>query len=737
MRILQSQHKLDGLNTLGGFAKRHLFAVALLGWMVGTAWAQSPLLIYTDRRLNGFEDWSWATRNFSNTTPVHSGSYSISVSAATWQALSLHHAEFDVALYSNLTFWAHGGTTGGQRLQVVAGYGTNQGPAVALPTTLPANTWRQYSVSLGALGVADKTNVHRFNLQLASGGTSGTFYVDDIQLGAKTAPVLIQLSVDASQAIRSVDSRWFGVNTAIWDNDFGDNTTERNQTIGLLREMGLTTLRFPGGSLSDEYHWASNTSSTNTWQWNTSFSDFWRVATNVASEVFITVNYGSGTPAEAAGWVRHANLTNRLGFKYWEIGNENYGTWETDSNARPHDAYTYAVRAKEYLQQMKAADPTIKVGVVVATGEDSYQNGYSDHPALNPRTGQTHYGWTPVLLTTLKSLGVTPDFAVYHYYPQWTDGNNPSPNSDAFLLQCAVNWARDAADLRQQIADYFGPGGTNIELLVTENNSDAGAQGRQSTSLVNGLYYADSLGQLMKTEFNAFVWWDLRNGTDTKGSFDSSLYGWRTFGDLGMVNGPTTRLPAVYAAKLMSAFARAGDKVVSASSSYPLLSAYAARRANGVLSLLVLNKDTTTNFSAQIALNGFAPASSATIRFYGIPQDEATRTNGPATARDVATNSFAGAGERFTYDFPALSMTLFTLTPVAPQLAPLPASTQPSAFVFQLQGQPDVPYVLQSSSNLSQWVSDSTNRLVGDTLNVTNPVAPRQGMQFWRAVWMP
>ena len=82
---------------------------------------------------------------------------------------------------------------------------------------------------------------------------------------------------------------------------------------------------------------------------------------------------------------------------------------------------------------------------------------------------------------------------------------------------------------------------TNVELVCTENNSDAGAQGQQSTSLVNGLYYADSLGQLMQTEFNALVWWDLRNGTDTSGWFDSTLYGWRTFGDLGMVNGLNTQ----------------------------------------------------------------------------------------------------------------------------------------------------------------------------------------------------
>src|SRR5262249_34256943 len=148
-------------------------------------------------------------------------------------------------------------------------------------------------------------------------------------------------------------------------------------------------------------------------------------------------------------------------------------------------------------------------------GETSYSNGYTNHPAYNPRTGQTNNGWTPVVLATLKTQGITPDFLIHHVYPEYT-----GQESDPLLLQSAVNWARDVADLRQQVSDYFGAGGQGIELLSTENNSNAGNQGRQSTSLVNGLYYADSLGELMKTEFNAMVWWDLRNGTDTKGSFD-------------------------------------------------------------------------------------------------------------------------------------------------------------------------------------------------------------------------
>jgi hypothetical protein len=503
----------------------------------------------------------------------------------------------------------------------------------------------------------------------------------------------------------------------------------------------------------------------------------------------VTVNYGSGSPQEAAAWVAYANgdaaiygtpndillgvdasgrnwLTagywarlrtlsaagnpdnqydflalNRsapFGIRYWEIGNECYGTWERDTNTPSHHAYTYAVRATNYLARMKAIDPTIKVGVVSTPGESAYDNGYTTHPAWNPRTGQTNYGWTPVLLTTLKSFGVTPDFLVHHHYPQWTDPSNVanSPVNDVSLLASTGNWASDAATLRQHVSDYFGPAGTNIELVVTENNSDAGQQGRQSTSLVNGLYYADSLGQLLKTEFNGFVWWDLRNGTDTQGYFASHLYGWRTYGDLGMVNGASTRHPTFYAAKLMQSYVRPGEKILAATSDYGLLSSHAARRTNGSVTVFVLNKSLTTSLTGRITLSGFTPIAAATIRSFGIPNDEATRTNGPAASRDITTNSIAYAGTQFTNSFAPLSMTLFTLTPTAPTLVAVTPATA-GQFVFQLQGQPGVPYVIQSSSNLAVWVSVSTNTLAGSTLNLTNPISADPPTKYWRALWQP
>jgi hypothetical protein len=84
----------------------------------------------------------------------------------------------------------------------------------------------------------------------------------------------------------------------------------------------------------------------------------------------------------------------------------------------------------------------------------------------------------------------------------------------------------------------------------------------------------------------------------------------------------------------------------------------------------------------------------------------------------------------------ALSIS-FTIsgTPAAPQLQVLSRSA--SQFVFQLQGDTNVSYVVQTSSNLMTWVSISTNSLPGGTLNITNPIPPGTSQRFWRALWQP
>jgi hypothetical protein len=660
MRILMEKFR--------NFLNRWMVASAL-AWAT-PALAQADQEVYSDALVGGWQNWSWAAVNLANTSPVHSGARSASVSADAWEAIYLRHDAFDTGGYSALAFWIHGGSTGGQQLQVQALLsGTAQATVALAP--LPANTWSKITIPLSSLGVANKPNMDGFWIQDRSGSTQGTFYVDDITLTAVPPPSVVNVTVDAAQTIRTIDPRHFGVNAAVWDAVFDTATT-----ISLLTEMKSQSLRFPGGSLSDDYHWQSNTTGANTWQWATSFDHFAHVATATAAQVFTTVNYGSGTATEAADWVRYANVTKAYGFRYWEIGNENYGAWETDNNNRPHDPYTYANRFKDYYNQMKAVDPTVRIGAVLVTGEDSYAN-YTDRPATNPRTGQTHNGWTPVLLATLRNLGVTPDFVIFHRYAQ-----APGAETDAGLLQSSSSWASDAADLRQQLSDYLGTAAT-VELVCTENNSVYSNPGKQTTSLVNGLFFADSIGAAMKTEFNGVTWWDLRNGQDTANNNASSLYGWRLYGDYGIVDGanpagPADRYPTFYVAKLLQYFARGGDHLVTAGSDYSLLSAYAARRADGSLTLLVINKSPAAALNANITLNGYSPGGTIQSYSYGIPQDEAARTG--VGSADIASSSYGSAGSSFSFTFPAYSATVFSFNG-APPPPPPPATRQPDNLI--------------------------------------------------------
>src|SRR5690348_3594679 len=89
----------------------------------------------------------------------------------------------------------------------------------------------------------------------------------------------VHVAVDASQMVRVIDDRMFGVNTAIWDSQFTNAVT-----LSLLQAADVRTLRFPGGSNSDGYLWNLNksfsTDSTgapngvNSWTWMTSFDNF-------------------------------------------------------------------------------------------------------------------------------------------------------------------------------------------------------------------------------------------------------------------------------------------------------------------------------------------------------------------------------------------------------------------------------------------------------------------------------
>ena len=148
-------------------------------------------VIYDDALENGWQNWSWATVDFSNTTPTHSGKDSISVTAGAYSALYLHNGDagqWNPTVFNTLTFWVNGGTAGGQQLSLVGltQNPTNSGADVeALTVNLPllaANTWTEIQTPLASLGVADNPAFSALWIFNDTGSTDPVFYVDDIQL---------------------------------------------------------------------------------------------------------------------------------------------------------------------------------------------------------------------------------------------------------------------------------------------------------------------------------------------------------------------------------------------------------------------------------------------------------------------------------------------------------------------------------------------------------------------------
>ena len=71
----------------------------------------------------------------------------------------------------------------------------------------------------------------------------------------------VNVSVNVSQVVRQVNDHVLGVNIAYWDPLLDPTTNpQAASTEVLAAAAGLTMIRFPGGSDSDDWHFTSATS---------------------------------------------------------------------------------------------------------------------------------------------------------------------------------------------------------------------------------------------------------------------------------------------------------------------------------------------------------------------------------------------------------------------------------------------------------------------------------------------
>jgi hypothetical protein len=459
-----------------------------------------------------------------------------------------------------------------------------------------------------------------------------------------------QIAVNANKTLTTIPISAFGMNTAVWDNNLLDPAIP-----GLLRQAGVTMLRYPGGSTADVYHWKDHTTTQGKdyINPNTNFDAFMKVVQQAGAQAFITVNYGTnkdgtggGDPAEAADWVRYANQTQKFGVQYWEIGNEVYGNgsystrWEADLHAEKGPA-AYANNALTFAQTMKAVDPTIKVGVSVTAPDLS-----SDQ--------QMMANWNPTVLSIACSQI---DFVDVHWYSRWHDQDGGGPDDQ--LLSRTMGVPAMIQHLHGEIAQQCPSRANKIEIFLGEVNTDIAP--KQRVSLVNALFLADVYMDWLGSGGANVSWWDLHEGIQVGGN-NRSAYGSTEYGTLGMLsngdckNGicqpsPNTPFPPYYGLQMLTHLGKPGDQIIAATSDVGLVTAHAVKQANGDLALLLINKDPATTRMLKIVLSGYKPASTATVYAYGM------------NSSAISSSSVQLSGATFTQTLPPYSLTTLVLTP--------------------------------------------------------------------------
>jgi hypothetical protein len=405
----------------------------------------------------------------------------------------------------------------------------------------------------------------------------------------------------------------------------------------LLTNAKAGMVRWPGGSQSDLYHWQTHTMCDGWYPHpNSTFDQFMTsIAKPAKVKVAITLNYGTnatcdggGDPAEAAAWVAHAK-SKGYGVKYWTVGNESFGVWEPDLHDQPHDANVYAREVAEgYYPQIKAADSSAKVGVVV-----------------NPYDLWDSGGWTNTILRNARY-----DFVETHFYPML----DASTTDNDLLIKGISEYQTQIKSLQQAL------GGRNVPILLGEFNNIPTQPNRQTMSIVNALYTGMILAESAQMGVSASFPWELQEdycthapsqGLQPTANFTQELYGWQNFAtysafSIGLPSQSTacgqgipsipfgTPFPAARAATMFGTFAITPGHMLSTSvsSDFPKVRAYSATRGSG-FGLLLFNLDSAAEVTLPIHLNGQALNRSVQIQTYGKKQYDQSQSNqwaGPA-----------------------------------------------------------------------------------------------------------
>lgn len=208
-----------------------------------------------------------------------------------------------------------------------------------------------------------------------------------------------------------------GIDGGVWvgeDSDIPNTRGYRNDVVGALQALKVPVVRWPGGCYADIYHWrdgvgprADRPVTLNRWwgnkEENNHFGthEFFEFAALIGAKTYLSINVGSGTPAEAADWIEYITAPGHSRLAEMRRANGRDAPWKIDYLGIGNEPWGCGGRmraayyADVYRQFIGFTDPGGDTITVAAgpSGDD--------------------YGWTRTLMEAARNDF---DALALHYY---------------------------------------------------------------------------------------------------------------------------------------------------------------------------------------------------------------------------------------------------------------------------------------------------------------------------------
>jgi len=711
---------------ISGVLAAFVFLVVTAWMLVGQAtYAAAPVTLYDENLGAGWGNWSWDTTiNVAATTPVHSGSKSLSVKYnAAWAGLYLHSNSAAPAGYDTLRFWINGGTASPSIS--VSFYDGNNNSVQARTIQAVANTWTQFDVPLAAFGPS--TNLWGVVWQENSGSVQPIFYLDDIQIISLGSPsptpqTGLTLRVDAAAGRHAISPYIYGMNFAdtmlaadikLPVNRWGGNQTTRYNfkldTSNHAQDWYYENIpddnanpgALPNGSGADNFVSANKGRGTDTLMTVPLIG--WTPKSRAYACGFSVAKYGAQqsvdpyrpdcgngikpdgtnvtgndptdtslaiTPAFVQEWMNHLKglfgAAGTGGVRFYNLDNEPMLWSETHRDVHPIPLSYDEIRDRtyQYAAAIKANDPAAQTLGPVEWGWTGYFYSAKDFSAggswwNNPIDRNAHGGMelTAWYLDQMKKYeqanGVRIlDYLDLHYYPQSTGVTlSPAGNQATQDLRLRStrslwdstyvdeSWINDKVRMIPRMHDWVNTHYPGTKLAITEYNFGG-------LEHINGaVTQADVLGIFGREGLDLATMWDP----------------------------PTATQPAAYAFRMYRNYngqgGMFGETAVQATSDdQSKLSVYAAQRADGTLTIMVINK----TLNGQTSTLNLANFNGATAQVYTYSQ---ANLNAILRGADVAVSANSLST---TYAAQSINLLVIPSGGTIPTVTPVTATKTPT-----------------------------------------------------------